>query len=188
MLIGYVRVLSKDEDLDLQINALKEFGCKKIFIDKLLETDISKRPNFEEMKTSAKEGDCLVVWKLAKLGVGLFGLLRLMEELQKRKIHFISLVEEFDTRGDRGDYFFRIVASFAEMEKELNIERINAGLAASRAKGIVGGRKPSMDQSTIEKAILLLKQGKTPQEVMLELHIKKSTFYATIDTKKLTKK
>lgn len=185
MLIGYIRNSFLKEDTHLHSQELKNFGCTKIYTDEVNDADILKRPNFEKMLKQAKNEDSLVVCKLANLGVGMFGFLKLMDELKNRQIHFISLKEGFDTREDAGNYLFKVVAAFAEMERELNTERINVGLAASRAKGIIGGRKPSMDQNSIDKALTLLKQGKTPAEVMTDLEIKKSTFYATIDVKNL---
>ena len=134
MLVGYARVSTADQDLTLQTDALTKAGCEKLFTDKVSGAKL-KRPGLTEALNFVRAGDTLVIWKLDRLGRSIGGLIELAADLSARKIDFRSLTDGFDTATPSGRLLFHILASVAEMERELIKERTIAGLAAARAKG-----------------------------------------------------
>jgi len=177
MLIGYARVSTIDQDLALQADALTRAGCEKMFTDKAsgAKTD---RPGLAEALQFLRTGDTLVIWKLDRLGRSIRGLIELAAGLSDRKIDFRSLTDGFDTATPLGRLLFHILASVAEMERELIRERTIAGLAAARAKGGTGGgRKPTMTADKIDSARKLLAAGDKPAKITKLLQVGLSTFY-----------
>ena len=128
MLIGYARVSTTDQNLDLQIDALTKVGCEKIFDDKISGTR-ADRPGLARAMELLRKDDTLVVWKLDRLGRSVKNLVDLVADLQKQGIHFKSLTDSIDTGTPSGRFFFHVMASLAEMERELTAERTRAGLA-----------------------------------------------------------
>lgn len=177
MLIGYARVSTADQDLTLQLDALTKAGCEKLFTDKASGAKIN-RPGLVEALRFARAGDTLVVWKLDRLGRSIQGLIALAADLSARKIDFRSLTDGFDTSTASGRLLFHILASVAEMERELVKERTIAGLAAAREKGGTGGgRKLAMTPDRIDTARKLLAAGDKPARVAKLLGVGLSTFY-----------
>ena len=179
MLIGYARVSTQDQNLDLQRRELKKAGCKKIYED----TASGKQADRKGLAVTLeilREGDTLVVWKLDRLGRGLKQLIVLVEELEKRNIHFRSLTDSIDTRTTAGRFFFHVMASLAEMERELIVERTRAGLQAAKEMGRIGGRKRLMTDSKIESAKKLLASGISAREVANNLGVSIPTLYRWI--------
>ncbi len=177
MLIGYARVSTIDQDLALQTDALARAGCEKMFADKAsgAKTD---RPGLAEALQFLRTGDTLVIWELDRLGRSIRGLIDLAAGLSDRKIDFRSLTDGFDTATPSGRLLFHILASVAEMERELIRERTIAGLAAARAKGGTGGgRKPTMTADKIDTARKLLAAGDKPAKIAKLLQVGLSTFY-----------
>jgi len=127
-----------------------------------------------------REGDTLVVWKLDRLGRGLKQLISLVEDLEKQGVHFKSLTDNIDTHTTAGRFFFHVMASLAEMERELIIERTRAGLKAAKAMGRTGGRKRLMTESKIESAKKLLAGGIPAREVAANLGVSIPTLYRWI--------
>ncbi len=158
MLIGYARVSTQDQNLALQIEALTKAGCKKIFEDKSSGSR-AQRPGLVKVLEILREGDTLVVWKLDRLGRSVKNLVDLVGELHKQNIHFKSLTDAIDTGTASGRFFFHVMASLAEMERELTVERTRAGLEVARQLGRKGGRKRQMTDSKIESAKKLLANG-----------------------------
>jgi len=140
MLIGYARISTGDQSLNLQLDALKTAGCEKIFEDTAsgVKTD---RPGLADALTFARQGDTLTVWKLDRLGRSLSHLIKLIKELADRGVGFKSLQENIDTTTPTGRLFFHIMASLAEFERELIRERTRAGLEAAKRRGAKSGRK-----------------------------------------------
>ena len=151
MLIGYARVSTQDQNLDLQTEALAKAGCKKIFDDKISGSH-AERPGLAKVQEALREGDTLVVWKLDRLGRSVKHLVDLVGELHKRGVQFKSLTDAIDTGTASGRFFFHVMASLAEMEHELTIERTQAGLRVARQLGRVGGRKRQMTERRIKSA------------------------------------
>src|ERR1700678_2954680 len=137
MLIGYARVSTQDQNLDLQIEALTNAGCKKIFHEKTSGSR-AERPEFLKALEVLREGDTLVVWKLDRLGRSVKNLVDLVGELHNHGIQFKSLTDAIDTGTPSGRFFFHVMASLAQMERELTIERTRAGLEVARKLGRKG--------------------------------------------------
>jgi DNA invertase Pin-like site-specific DNA recombinase len=177
MLIGYARVSTADQDLGSQTLALEKAGCGKIFTDTISGAKF-ERPGLTEALDFARDGDCLVIWKLDRLGRSIKGLIELSADLSARKIDLRSLTEGIDTSTPTGRLMFHILASVGEMERDNIKERTIAGLAAARAKGrIGGGRKPALTPDKIDTARKLLKAGDKPASVAKTLGVGISTFY-----------
>jgi DNA invertase Pin-like site-specific DNA recombinase len=166
MLIGYARVSTQDQNLELQRKALIDAGCEKIFDDKVSGSR-SERPGLAQALGILREGDILVVWKLDRLGRSVKHLVDLVGELREQGIQFRSLTDSIDTATPSGRFFFHVMASLAEMERELTVERTRAGLEVARSLGRIGGRKRRMTDSKIESAKKLLASGVPPREVAL---------------------
>lgn len=176
MLVGYARVSTVDQNLDLQRSALKEIGCEKLYQDQISGTK-ENRPGLGMALEVLKKNDTLVVWKLDRLGRTVKGLIDLINQLHQKGIHFKSITDNVDTSTPAGHFFFHVMASLAQMERELMAERTKAGLAAAKAKGRVGGRKRKMTQSKIESAKQLLASGTLPRDVAQNLGISVPTLY-----------
>jgi len=176
MRIGYARVSTEDQNLALQTDALHQAGCTRIFQDQASGSRMD-RPGLADALSHAREDDTLVVWKLDRLGRGVKGLVDLVAELEKRKVHFQSLTDQIDTSTPAGRFFFHVMASLAQMERELIVERTRAGLEAARRQGKVGGRRRLMDESKIESARQLLRSGIPPREVAKNLGVAVPTLY-----------
>jgi len=179
MLIGYARVSTQDQNLELQVEALTHAGCKKIFEDKVSGSR-AERPGLTKAQESLREGDTLVVWKLDRLGRSVKNLVGLVGELQQQRIQFKSLTDAIDTGTASGRFFFHVMASLAEMERELTIERTRPGLEVARRLGRVGGRKRQMTDSKIKSAKKLLASGVPPRDVASNLGVSVPTLYRWI--------
>ena len=178
MMIGYARVSTQDQNLDLQCDALAKAGCKKVFEDKVSGTR-ANRPGLEKAQEMLREGDTLVVWKLDRLGRSVKQLVDLVGELHKQGVQFKSLTDAIDTGTGTpsGRFFFHVMASLAEMERELIVERTRAGLDVARQLGRKGGRRPKMTESKIESAKKLLASGVPPKDVAKNLGVSVPTLY-----------
>jgi DNA invertase Pin-like site-specific DNA recombinase len=179
MLIGYARVSTQDQNLDLQVDALTKAGCKKIFDDKISGSR-AERPGLTKALEMLREDDTLVVWKLDRLGRSVKNLVNLVGELHKQGIQFKSLTDAIDTGTPSGRFFFHVMASLAEMERELTVERTRAGLEIARQLGRTGGRKRQMTDSKIESAKKLLANGIPPRDVAKNLGVSVPTLYRWI--------
>ena len=179
MLIGYARVSKEDQDLHLQINALEQLNCNKIFKDKISGTK-KNRPGLDEALSYLRKGDVLAVWKLDRLGRSVKALVDLIIDLENKGIQFKSITDNIDTTTTSGRFFFHIMASLAQMERELIAERTRAGLKVARKLGRVGGRPKKMTQNKLQAAKELLKQGMLPKDVALNLEISVPTLYRWI--------
>ena len=176
MLIGYARVSTQDQNLELQRDALNKAGCKKIFEDKISGAR-ADRPGLVMALEILREEDTLVVWKLDRLGRSVKQLVGLVSDLQKQGVQFKSLTDSIDTSTPSGRFFFHVMASLAEMERELIVERTHAGLETARKYGRKGGRKPKMTESKIESAKKLLASGIPPKDVAKNLGVSIPTLY-----------
>jgi DNA invertase Pin-like site-specific DNA recombinase len=143
--LGYARVSTHEQNLDLQTDALKSEGCKQIFTDKVSGVK-AKKPNFEKLLEYARQGDTIVVWKLDRLGRSTVQLIGLIEELKQKGIHLKSLNEAIDTSSATGMLFFQFMCILAEHERNIIRERTTAGLTAARARGRTGGRPKGLSE------------------------------------------
>jgi DNA invertase Pin-like site-specific DNA recombinase len=179
MLIGYARVSTQDQNLDLQIEALTKAGCEKIFEDKISGSR-AERPGLDNLLGILREGDTIIVWKLDRLGRSVKNLVDLVGDLHKKGVQFKSLTDAIDTGTTSGRFFFHIMASLAQMERELTVERTRAGLEVARQLGRKGGRKRQMTDSKIESAKQLLANGVPPRDVAKNLGVSVPTLYRWI--------
>jgi DNA invertase Pin-like site-specific DNA recombinase len=149
--IGYARVSTEDQNLDLQIHALRQDGCVDLFEEKITGTSQS-RPVLNAALESLKAGDTLVVWKLDRLGRSLQHLIEILQSLEARDVGFRSISDSIDTNSAGGRLLFHILGALAEFESSLISERTKAGLQAARRKGKTLGRPKCMDGAQIEEA------------------------------------
>lgn len=176
MKFGYARVSTLDQNLDLQIDALKAAGCEKIFEEKM-SGKRDDRPELLRLLDQLRPGDTLTVYKLDRLGRSTFKLLELTGELEKKGVEFISIRDNIDTTTAVGKAMFRMLAVLAEMERDIIAERTRAGLQAARARGREGGR-PKVDKNKLQAAVSLYKAGQmTIPEIVAATGISKPTLY-----------
>lgn len=176
MLIGYARVSTQDQNLELQLDALTKAGCQKVFEDTISGTR-ADRPGLGKALEMLREGDTLVVWKLDRLGRSVKQLVELVSALHKQNVQFKSLTDSIDTGTPSGRFFFHVMASLAEMERDLIVERTRAGLDVAKQLGRKGGRKPKMTDSKLESAKKLLASGVSPKDVAKNLGVSVPTLY-----------
>jgi DNA invertase Pin-like site-specific DNA recombinase len=174
--IGYARVSTRDQNLDLQREALSAAACDKIYEDTISGTK-TQRPGLAQALDVLRAGDTLVVWKLDRLGRSVKDLLNFAGGLSDRGVGFVSLTDSIDTTTASGRFFFNVMASLAQMERELMVERTQAGLAAAREQGRIGGRKRIMTDSKIASAKKLLADGMLPKDVAADLGVSVPTLY-----------
>ncbi len=176
LLIGYARVSTQDQNLELQTEALQKIGCKKIFEDRASGSR-AERVGLAQARENLRAGDTLVVWKLDRLGRSVKQLVDLVGELQKDGVQFRSLTDSIDTGTASGRFFFHVMASLAEMERELIVERTRAGLEVARQLGRTGGRTRLMTESKIKAAKKLLASGVPARDVARNLGVSIPTLY-----------
>jgi DNA invertase Pin-like site-specific DNA recombinase len=179
MLIGYARVSTQDQSLELQRDALKQAQCNQVFED-TISGSRANRPGLTQALERLREGDTLVVWKLDRLGRSVKQLVDLVAHLSNQGVHFKSLTDAIDTSTPSGRFFFHVMASLAQMERELTVERTRAGLAAAKQMGRVGGRKRIMTESKIIAAKKLMASQWSHHEIAKELGISIATLYRWI--------
>ena len=179
MLIGYARVPTQDQSLDLQLDALRQVGCERVFTDQATGAR-AQRPGLDSALSHLRAGDVLVIWKLDRLGRSVKGLVDQVGELAGRGVQFRSLTDGIDTTTPPGRFFFHIMASLAQMERELIVERTQAGLSAARQRGRVGGRRPKMTNGKRESARKLLDSGMPSREVAHNPGVSVPTLYRWI--------
>jgi DNA invertase Pin-like site-specific DNA recombinase len=176
-LLGYARVSTADQNPDLQIDALKVAGCDRIWTDRA-SGKLAHRPELDKVLDHLREGDTLVVWRLDRLGRSLKHLIDTVKSLGDRGVGLRSLTEGIDTTTANGRLIFGIFASLAEFERELIRERTHAGLAAARARGRVGGRKPVMTEDKIAVARqMYAAKGHTVEQIAQTVGVSRKTIY-----------
>lgn len=153
MLIGYARVSTDDQNLDLQIDALKQVKCDRIFCDQGYSGALRSRPALDEAMALLKPGDALVTWKLDRLGRSLSHLISFIAELEGRGVAFRSISDAIDTRTAGGRLQFHMLGALAEFERSLISERTKAGIAAARARGKKLGRPAKLVRRDTDAAI-----------------------------------
>ena len=177
MRIGYARVSTPDQSLALQLEALQQSGCLKIF------QEVASGAQAERQALSAaldymRPGDTLVVWRLDRLGRSLGQLIVLIHTLHQQQMGFQSVVEAIDTTTATGQFFFQITGAFAELERNLMRERTLAGLASARRRGRKGGRRKTIDPKTFAMALQLYEaRTSSVRHICARLGIARRTFY-----------
>lgn len=175
--IGYARVSTLEQNLDLQRDALDAAGCTFLYTDTASGAK-SERPGLTQALAQCRKGDTLVVWKLDRLGRSLPHLVETVRDLHERGVGFQSLQESIDTSTSGGKLIFHLFASLAEFERDLIRERTLAGLEAARARGRKGGRPPGVDEKKRQAAISLAKdKSRSVKEICEILGIARNTYY-----------
>lgn len=181
MIIGYARVSTQDQNTELQIDALNAAGCEQIFHESFTGKH-RERPELSQCMRTLRAGDVLVVWKLDRLARSLKDLVEIIDDLQKRSIGFKSLTESIDTTNSAGKLIFHIFGALAEFEHSIIVERTKAGIAAARARGRKGGRKPALSESDVKKAAAMLSDPTmTKAEVAAHFKVSRTTLNAALN-------
>lgn len=177
MKIGYARISTQEQNIDLQADALKAAGCEKIFQD-VGSGAKDERRGLAEAVEYARAGDVLVVWKLDRLGRSLKHLIETVNQLHAKGVGFASVQESIDTTTSGGKLIFHVFGALAEFERELIRERTSAGLKAARARGRKGGRKEKLTPRQVETARAMVNNPDIPISVICEtFKISKPTLY-----------
>ena len=180
MQIGYARVSTKEQSLDLQVDALRKVGCEKVYRE-VVSGAKAERPVLDALLRELRPADVLVIWKLDRLGRSLRHLVELAATLLERDVGLKSLSDPVDTTTPQGRLTFNLFASLAEFEKDLIRERTQAGLSAARARGRKGGRPkglpPQAERTAYAAETLYREQRLSVREIAEELGISKSTLY-----------
>jgi len=180
MLLGYARVSTGDQTLDLQTDALNAAGCDQVFKD-IISGAKADRPGLDDALRYVRSGDTLVVWRLDRLGRSLQHLIETVTVLEQRGIGFRSLTESIDTTTPGGKLIFHVFGALAEFERDLIRERTHAGLAAARARGRVGGRPKKLDAKTLAMAKRLHADKQTDiATICSTLGISRTTLYRAL--------
>ncbi len=180
MLIGYARVSTRDQTPAVQTDALQAAGCERIFMETASGAQ-RDRPELTAALDYLRAGDTLVVWKLDRLARSVRQLVETAEDLRQREIGLKVLTQQIDTTTAGGRLFFHIIGAMAEFERELTLERTQAGLATARALGRRGGRKPALGEAEIKRAKAMLTDPTiTVGEVAHQLGVQPSTLYRHI--------
>ena len=178
MLIGYARVSTIDQNLDLQLDALTKAGCTEIFKD-VTSGSISARAGLDEALSFMRKGDTLVVWRLDRLGRSLRHLISVVTQIHHKEMSFKSLSENLDTSTSSGRLTFHLFGALAEFERDLIRERTKAGLEAARARGRRGGRPRVMNAKKIALAKSMLKdKSNSVADVSQALGVSRTTLYS----------
>jgi len=185
--VGYARVSTQEQSLDMQLDALKKAGCDKIFTEK----ESGTKDDRQELKNCLqylRKGDVLIVYKLDRLGRSTKKLLEITDQLEEDGIQFISINDKMDTTTAIGKAMFRMLAVLSEMERDLIVERTKAGLEAARARGRKGGR-PKMDKKVLDKAIRLYNSKEyTVKEITDMTGVSKAKIYQALNEQKFEEK
>lgn len=177
MKIGYARVSTEDQTLDLQLDALRVAGCENTYEEHASGKN-AERPELDNCLKALREGDTLTVWRLDRLGRNLADLIRIVNELEGRGVGFESITERIDTASPSGKLVFHLFASLAEFERSLIRERTMAGLKAARKRGRNGGRPKKLSEKDAEMIRALLRANETPvKEIAEKFGVSRATLY-----------
>ena len=179
--LGYARVSTDDQNLDLQRDALAQAGCRQVYEEKASGKG-ADRPELDHVLADLRPGDTLVVWRLDRLGRNLADLVRIVSELRNKGVGFESLTERIDTVTATGELVFHLFASLAQFERNLIRERTRAGLASARARGRKGGRPPKLGPKELREIRVLLRDpGVTVSSVAKRYGVSRVTLYAHLN-------
>ena len=186
MKIGYARVSTRDQNLDMQLSALHGAGCERIYQEKV--SGVKQRPELERCLQSLRSGDTLVVYKLDRLGRSLKNLVEIIDDLTRRGVVITSIKDNIDASTATGRMMINLFATLAEFERDMIAERCQAGRKAAKERGVKFGRKPGAKkiQEKAKAAAALYKDGMTIPAIMQQLGIKsRSTVYIYLKQEKV---
>ena len=180
MRIGYARVSTHEQNLDMQLDALTKVGCERVYQDRVSGAK-EDRPGLEQALHALRPGDTLVVWKLDRLGRSILHLIEVVNSLSDQNVGFHSVTEGIDTSTNGGRFVYNIFASLAEFERGLIRDRTMAGLAAARARGRKGGRPKKLTGRKLAQARAMLKDpDQSVTEVAKVLGVGRATLYRAL--------
>jgi len=180
LIFGYARVSTEEQNLDMQLDALQKFGVEKIYKEKLTGTR-RDRPQLEELMKVLRSGDKVVVYKLDRISRSTKHLIELSETFHDMDVHFVSIMDNIDTSTAMGKFFFRTMASIAELERDIISERTKSGLQAARSRGKKGGR-PTKKEDKVEVAIKMYKsKDYSIKEITEMTGLSKTTLYRYLE-------
>lgn len=180
MIFGYARVSTQDQNLELQLDALNKYGCERIFQEKITGTR-KDRPELDEMMKLLRNGDKIVIYKLDRIGRSTKHLIELSELFEKMGVELVSIMDNLDTSTAMGRFYFRVMASLAELERDIISERTKAGLDAARSRGRNGGR-PSANQKKVHLAIKMYKsKDYSISQIVQATGISQATLYRKLN-------
>lgn len=176
MIFGYARVSTQEQNLEMQLDALNKYGCDRIYQEKMTGTK-KERPSLEEMMKLLRKGDKVVIFKLDRIGRSTKHIIELSDAFEKMGVELISIMDQLDTSTAMGRFFFRSMASLAELERDIISERTKAGLSSARARGRKGGR-PKVPEKKLKLAIKMY-QSKlySISEIVTATGISQATLY-----------
>lgn len=180
MLIGYARVSTDEQNLDLQLQALRSAGCVRIHEDRGLSGVARHRPGLQKALRSARAGDVIVVWRLDRLGRSLAHLIEMVSEMRRRNIGFMSLQEQIDTTSAAGRFYLHMLGALAEFERELIRDRTRAGMAAARQRGVTLGRPRKLTAAQVNEARARLARGEKSDAVAATYDVSANTLRRAI--------
>jgi DNA invertase Pin-like site-specific DNA recombinase len=178
--IGYGRVSTLDQHASIQRGLLEAAGCERVFLDEGVSGAKASRPELDRCLAYLRPGDVLVVTKLDRLGRSVKNLIELAENLRERGVDLVATQQQIDTTTSTGKLLFTMLAAIAEFERDLIRERTMDGLAAARAKGNVGGRKPAVTQDVLDLALARKARGESMATIASELKVGRSTLYRAL--------
>ncbi|NCP78904.1 MAG: recombinase family protein [Desulfuromonadales bacterium] len=180
MLVGYARVSTQDQNLELQRDALTKAGCDRIFTE-VIGGSRSERTGLQEALNILRTGDTLVVWRLDRLGRSLKHLIDIVNQLREMDVGFRSLQESIDTTTSGGKLIFHMFGALAEFERDVIRERTQAGLRAARARGRQGGRPRALDDTKLAMVRAMYEERKLlPDEICKAMGISRATLYRSV--------
>lgn len=177
MKIGYARTSTQDQNLDLQIDALQQLVCERIYQEKISSVK-DNRPELENCLKALRAGDTLYIWRLDRLGRSLKHLVQLINQLQDMDCSLVSIKENIDTSTPTGKLTFHIFASLAEFERDLICERTKAGLLSARARGRMGGRPQKLSEKEKSMIRQLMKdRNNSASDIAKRFGVSRATVY-----------
>lgn len=182
--MGYARVSTDKQNIDLQFNALKEYGCEKIFHDEGISGSKRQRPGLDDMLNYVRDGDVVVCFRMDRISRSTRDMLDIAELLKDKGVGFVSIHDNIDTTTAHGQFFFTITAAFSQLERDLIRSRVKDGVMNAKSKGIKLGR-PKANEEVIEKAIRLKKAGFTTTEIREQTGVAKSTLYKYLNKRQI---
>lgn len=177
MRIGYARVSTEEQSLDLQIDALTKAGCDQIYKDHGVSGVAPKRPGLEQALAALQPSDTLVVWRLDRLARSMQDLLGTVQTLHEREVGFQSICEHIDISSAFGELILHVLSAVVHFERRLIVERTEAGMHAARSRGVIFGRKPAIDAEVLLGAIEQRRVGVPIPEIAQSLGVGRSTLY-----------
>lgn len=183
MKVGYARVSTEDQNLDMQRRALRRVGCRRIFEDRVSGV-AKKRAGLEKALARLRRGDVLIVWRLDRLGRSLPGLIDVLHHLAERGVEFRSLSENIDTTTAGGRLVFHLMGALAEFERALIAERTKEGLAAARQRGAQLGRQKVISGPMLRIAQRRLSRGESAAIIARSLGVGRSTLYRALRSRR----